>query len=134
MMEVADSVKFSSIGLAWGVLTGGATEFVASEIINALDLKEQDIASTLAEVLVRGSLGSIAFLFAGRIFASIDLRRDDPTQGTYFTYGFGTSQFSLYSATVRLSKHISNGFLFGIDTSTAPCCSDCAKSGGSCSK
>ena len=128
--EIADAVKFSTLGLSFGVVTGGLTEWMANEVVDALGLpgthKYGDTAETTAEVLVRGAVGAVAYIFAVRFFSQINSRRDDPTEGTYFTYGFGTAQRNLYEKTLHLAGIISSGAVWGAKAPGGSCCDDCA--------
>lgn len=135
--EIADAIKFSTLGLSFGIATGGLTEWMANEVVDALGLpgthKYGDVAETTAEVLVRGAVGAVAYVFAARLFLQVNSRRDDPTEGSYFTYGFATAQRGLYEKTLHLSSIISSGAAWGVKAPGGSCCSDCAESGGSCS-
>ena len=128
--QLADAVKYTSVGITFGVAAGGAVNFLADEVVKAMELKGHDPASSFAELLVRASLGGVGLVLASRVVTA--LGTDDPTDGSYFQYGFGTAQLGLYDVTVRISHMIRSGMLLGVEpTSDKPCCGSCA-SGSSC--
>jgi hypothetical protein len=142
LATLADSLKFETIGMGLGIVGGGLTEFVANEVVDALQINKRENHSSLdnqiptivAEMLVRGAIGALGYILFERVVRAANNRRDDPTEGAYFSYAFGVSQGRLYDVTRKLGMLFSSGAIFRFGSGAPACCDDCAKTGGSCGK
>lgn len=149
--DLADAAKFTTIGLTFGVLAGGATEIVADAVVGAIGLAdahpvsdEERAGKIYAELIVRGVISGLGFVVSERLMSYINTRRDDVTQGGYFSYAFMTVQGGLYKTVLAAGDLVTKGDLLQLGSGSSPthgprggkqappCCGDCAISGGSC--
>ena len=131
LSTISDSLKYETMGMAIGVLGGGATEFVANELCSALGL-DRGGASEVAEVFVRGAVSAIGYVLLEPVMRAVNLNRNDPTGGAFFLFAFTAAQDRFYHVTVRLGQKIASGSFLETESSKGACCSDCAE-GKSCS-
>ncbi len=138
--ELADGFKFTTIGLAVGVASGGLTELVANEEVDALQLNksehaknsEEELAAMFAEMIVRGTVAAFGFLLSEKLMRSFNPRRQDSTEGAFFSYAYVTSQVNFYNIVARMGHYVSTGKIFEVGGSTkGACCAGCA-GGGPC--
>lgn len=125
--RVADGYKFAVSGGLIGVVLSGASEAAGDMLVKLAGIKEDgELVHVGANLLIRLSVATGAFLIADRMQRAIGSQAQDPTGGLFFHAAFLFGQKPLVSAFGRLSNGIAQQTkeLAGLS-----CCDSCAENG-----
>ena len=130
---VADGMKYAISGVLIGSAVAGVAKVAGDYIEHGAGIDEEtpDLVHSSSKLLVRVTVAAGAFLLADRImqnFGRLDL---DPTGGFFFNAAFLFGQAPLMTAMAGVSQSVGASVT---KLTGGPCCSDCAKTGGSCSE
>jgi hypothetical protein len=127
---VADGLKFSAGGALFGVALGGVSEALGDWLVDKAGIEQNsELIHQGANVVIRLSVSTVAFLLADRMLSSVGNRNSDPTDGLFFHGAFLFGQRPLVKAFADLSGSISAQVS---EWTGMKCCSSCA-GGGQCS-